>query len=112
IHLLGRARTVDGYLAALEHLTSPRGILDAGPRSTDWPAIEARVRELGPLLERARTLDEIQDIGRRCREIVNDLADVALAAAQPPIPTKSFGSNRKAMLAAALERFADGPSSA
>lgn len=111
IHLLGRARTVDGYLAALDHLTSPRGILDAGPRSTDWPAIEARVQELGPLLERARTLDETQDIGRRCREIVNDLADVALAAANPPIPAEPFGSNRKAKLAAFLELSADGPSS-
>lgn len=112
IHLIGRVRTVDGYLAALDHLTSPRGILDAGPRSTDWPAIEARVRELGPLLERARTLDETQDIGRRCREIVSDLADVALAAGTPPIPAEPFGSNRKAKLAAFLERSADGPSSA
>jgi hypothetical protein len=110
IHLLGRARTVEGYLTALDHLTSPRGILDPGPRSTDWPEIEARVRELGPVLERAQTLDEIQDVGRRCREIVNDLADVALAAANPPIPAEPFGSDRKAKLAAFLECAATGPS--
>lgn len=112
IHLLGRARTVEGYLTALDHLTSPKGILDAGPRSTDWPEIEARVRELGLVLERAHTLDEIQDVGRRCREIVNDLADVVLASAHPPIPADSFGSDRKAKLAAFLERAAIGPSSA
>lgn len=112
VHLLGRARTVDGYLAALDHLTSPRGILDVGPRSTDWPALEARVRELGPLIERAQSLDEVQDIGRRCREIVSDAADVALAAVIPPIPTQPFGSNRKAKLDAFLQRTSDGPSSA
>lgn len=111
IHLLGRARTVDGYLAALDHLTSPRGILDPGPRSTDWPELEARVRELGPRLERAQTLDEIQDVGRRCREIVNDLADVVLAAAKPPIAAEQFGSDRKAKMAAFLESATVGPSS-
>lgn len=112
IHLLGRASTVGGYLAALDHLTSPKGILDFGPRSTDWPAVDARLRELGPLVERARTLDEIQDIGRRCREIVSDLADVALATAKPPISGGPFGSNRKAKLSAFLDRAAAGPSSA
>ncbi len=111
IHLLGRARTVDGYLATLDHLTSPRGILDPGPRSTDWPELEARVRELGPLLERANTLDEVQDVGRRCREIVNDLADVVVAAANPPVDAEPFGSDRKAKLAAFLARAAAGLSS-
>lgn len=110
IHLLGRASSVAGYLAALDHLTAPKGILDSGPRVSDWPALEARLRELGPLLERAETIDEIQDIGRRCREIVGDLADVALAAAKPPIASEPFGSDRKAKLNAFLERAASGSS--
>jgi excisionase family DNA binding protein len=110
VHLLGRVRTAEGYLAVLDHLTSPHGILDPGPRSTDWPEVEARLRELGPLLERAETLDDMQDIGRRCREIVSDLADVALAAAVPPISAAPFGSDRKAKLAAFLAQTAAGPS--
>lgn len=112
VHLLGRARTVEGYLAVLDRLTSPRGLLDLGPRSTDWPVLEARVRELGPLLERARSLDDVQDVGRRSREIVSDLADLALAALEPPIPAKPYGANRKAKLDAFLDRTADGESNA
>jgi len=30
VHLLGRVRTAEGYLAVLDHLTSPHGILDPG----------------------------------------------------------------------------------
>jgi hypothetical protein len=110
IHLLGRTSTVAGYLAVLDHLTAPKGILDAGPRVSDWPALESRLHEIGPLLERAQTLDEIQDIGRRCREIVGDLADVALAAAKPAIASEPFGSDRKAKLNAFLEQAASGSS--
>jgi hypothetical protein len=79
---------------------------------SDWPALEARLRELGPLLERAQTLDEIQDIGRRCREIVGDLADLALASARPAITAQPFRSDRKGKLKAFLEHAAIGPSSA
>jgi hypothetical protein len=88
------------------------GILDAGPRVSDWPALEARLRELGPLLERAQSLDEIQKIGRLCREIVSDLADVALSTSKPAIGAERFRSDRKAKLSAFLGHAARGSSSA
>ncbi|HEV8699219.1 MAG TPA: helix-turn-helix domain-containing protein [Candidatus Limnocylindrales bacterium] len=111
-YLLGRARSVEGYLAAIDRLTAPTGILDAGPRSEDWPAVEARLRELGPLLERARSKDEIQDIGRRCREIIGDLSNVVLRAASPPIPPGAFGADRRRKIEVFLDRHASGPSNA
>jgi excisionase family DNA binding protein len=112
LHLLGRVESVEGYLSVIDHLTSPRGILDLGPRAGGWPELEARLRELGLRLERIQTIDDVQDIGRRSREIVNDLADVALAGLEPPIGTERFGVDRKAKISAFLDAAAAGAGSA
>jgi hypothetical protein len=111
IHLLGRARTADGYLAALDRLTTPKGLLDLGPRSADWPALEARIRELGPLLEKGDSLDEVQDIGRRCREIVGDLIDLVTRGGASA-PEEATPLNRKARFDAFLEKSVEGESRA
>lgn len=110
IHLLGRARTINGYVAALDRLATPSGLQDLGPRRGDWPDLEARISDLGRLLERAESRDEVQDIGRRCREIVNDLSDELLASLEPPVDGSLFGADRKAKIDAFLERTTQGPS--
>lgn len=112
IHLLGRVHSLEGYLAVLDHLTSPRGILDVGPRESGWPELEGRIREVGVRLERMESVDDVQDIGRRCREIVNDLADVALTGLHPPIPPAPFRGDRKAKIGAFLDVAALGSQSA
>jgi excisionase family DNA binding protein len=110
IHLLGRARTINGYLTALDRLTTPRGLLDVGPRSADWPTLEARIRELGPLLDKADSLDEVQDIGRRCREIVGDLLDLVAPPASAHGSRESTPGDRKARFDVFLDRRVDGES--
>lgn len=112
IHLLGRARTVEGYLAAVDRQVAPGGLLDIGPRNPNWPELEARIRALGPLLERASSLDEVQDVGRRSREIVGDAIDLVTVEMTVPDAPVPLGSARKAKLDAFLEARADGESRA
>jgi len=101
VHRLGRAHSIRGYLAAVDENTRTRGVLDIGPATDDWPVLEGRLRELGVLLERADSADDYQDLGRRSREIVGSLADLLMEEIEPGHP---YGSNRKAMIDAYLNR--------
>lgn len=107
IHRLGRVRTVGGYLTAIDQLTAPRGLLDIGPAAFDWPELEGRIRELSSFLERAQTVDDYRDIGRRSREIISALADMSIASVEPD---HRYGSDRKAKLDAYLDRVVGGES--
>jgi hypothetical protein len=75
IHRLGVASSVADYLAALDRMTAPKALLDLGPASA-WPELETRLQALSRLLAQAQAADDFADIGRRCREIVADLARV------------------------------------
>jgi hypothetical protein len=75
IHRLGVASSVADYLAALDRMTAPKALLDLGPVSA-WPELETRLQALSRLLAQAEAADDFADVGRRCREIVADLARV------------------------------------
>lgn len=59
----------------LEQLADGQGVDDDGPADgSTWLGLEQRLAEAKTLIDAARTLDDWQDIGRRCREILIDLA--------------------------------------
>ncbi len=50
----------------------------------DWSAVESRLAETASALTSATTLDDYQDVGRRCREVVADAAAVVFDEAHVP----------------------------
>lgn len=75
-----------------------QGTLDWTIPIAGWNRVETRLASLRTKLTAAETTDDWQDIGRRCREIVIDAANVvfspALLAAGTAIPGKSDAKAR------------------
>lgn len=63
-------------LDALESQRAGLVVIDPGHslRSTDWIDIDRRLAELGNELVTARSRDDVQDVGRRAREVLLDCA--------------------------------------
>ncbi|HEY3008732.1 MAG TPA: hypothetical protein VGJ63_11815 [Micromonosporaceae bacterium] len=59
---------------ALERLAEGVRVEDPGaPATTTWKALEGRVRGIASELATASNLDDLQDVGRRCREVLIDV---------------------------------------
>lgn len=72
---------------------------DHGPEHLDWPLLEARLREAKDRLATSKTLDDFQDVGRRCRELLIDLANLVYTAEMLPDGAEEpKGSDAKAKL--------------
>jgi len=108
VHLLGRTQTVQGYLTVLDHLRSSKGLLDVGPTTTGWAELDDRLRAISRLLESAVTVDDHQDIGRRCREAVRVLWGVVGQYVTGRVGPQV--GNPKEELLAFLDATAQGPS--
>lgn len=62
----------------LDELLAPAGrVVDFGASPATWGDLEARVAELKDRIDVAASLDDFQDIGRRCREILRAAADLS-----------------------------------
>lgn len=61
----------------LEHIIDARPVDDAGTVGPGWPDLEARLTEVKTRLNTANSLDDLQDVGRRTREIIIDLGQIA-----------------------------------
>lgn len=57
---------------AIDQLTSlaTRGVTDLGTSPETWGTLDARLEELKSLVPHAKSVDDLQDIGRRAREII------------------------------------------
>ena len=96
----------------LEQLVEGRGVDDTGPADdSTWPGLERRLQDAKNRLDLASGLDDWQDVGRRCREILIDLSglvyrDDMLPASEQAQPK---GSDAKARLAYAAAAYFGGP---
>jgi hypothetical protein len=52
-------------------------VVDFGEAPPTWGDLDARLSELKERVSSARSLDDYQDVGRRCREIIRDAAALA-----------------------------------
>jgi hypothetical protein len=92
----------------LEQLIEGRGVDDTGPADdSTWPGLERRLQDAKTRLDLASGLDDWQDVGRRCREILIDLAslvyrDEMLPAGEPQQPKGSDAKARLGYAAVAL----------
>jgi hypothetical protein len=91
----------------LEQLMAGAAATDPGPTTTGWPDLEQRLTGLHSELQAAGSLDDLQDVGRRAREILIDLADLAyrpdmLPTGQHDQPKAADAKTRLAHAAAAL----------
>jgi hypothetical protein len=91
----------------LERLAAGQSATDPGPATTNWPELERRVAGLHEKLQTARSPDDLQDVGRRAREILIDLAGLVyrsdmLPADQDEQPKAGDAKNRLTQAAAAL----------
>lgn len=53
----------------LEDRAEATRVSDLGANETTWPSIETKIREMIEELDGAGSVDDLQDVGRRCREI-------------------------------------------
>jgi hypothetical protein len=60
----------------LERLIFGLAATDPGPAAPNWPDLEQRVSGLHNELQAAESIDDLQDIGRRAREVHIDLASL------------------------------------
>lgn len=69
------------YLKVKERLVrSPMPALEDPGHQTKWAGVESRLRELQVRFGQAATSDDLQDVGRRTREVTSDAAWVVSAA--------------------------------
>jgi hypothetical protein len=77
------------------------GLVDFSVPSSGWEAIEDRLQQLIDRFTTATELDDFQDVGRRARELLIDLAnkvfDPAMTPAGPPLPGSSDAKTRLEM---------------
>jgi hypothetical protein len=84
-------RLIEPALDALERQRSSLALADPGSGAAGtWPDLDARVAGLAVELADAASLDDLQDVGRRAREVLVDcarlLADPALVPPDTPAP--------------------------
>lgn len=107
VHVSGLARDVrDALQARIDGVQ----VQDPGaPGGLSWPGLEARVAGVGDELRGAVSKDDLQDVGRRCREVLIDaarlLADPSLVPAGQEPPK---AADAKAWLALYLAAHANG----
>lgn len=69
----------------LEQLIEGHGVDDTGPADdSTWPGLERRLQDAKTRLDLASALDDWQDVGRRCREILIDLGSLVYTADMLP----------------------------
>ena len=79
-------RLLSPTLDVLEKLRSSTGLTDSGAgRASKWTDLEGRLRGLAEELTAAATRDDIQDVGRRAREVLIDCAGVLANPALVPV---------------------------
>jgi hypothetical protein len=112
----GPRRTFIAELAAparqsLELAMEGSQVSDPGGGEVSWPALDVRVEGVVAELRDATSRDDLQDVGRRCREILIDtarlLADPALVPKGTEVP---FAGDAKAWLKLFLKAGASGRS--
>lgn len=80
-------------LGQLANAGSPPGIVDWPAPAPGWGSVEARLSGLHAKLAGAATKDDWQDIGRRCREIVIEAANVVFVPRLVPAGSEVPGQN-------------------
>lgn len=68
----------------LERRRSQGSVTDWGSRGTTWGSLEERLTGLKTELDRAAGLDDLQDVGRRAREIIIDAAAFVFQESMTP----------------------------
>jgi hypothetical protein len=90
----------------LEQIIEGASVTDSGPASTDWPDLEQRLTELRGELDASKSLDDLQDVGRRAREVLIDLATLVYRPGMLPAneaePRAGDAKTRLAFAAASL----------
>ena len=91
----------------LEQMIAGTTATDPGPAIAAWPHLERRLEGLHAELQAAESLDDLQDVGRRAREILIDLAGFVyqphmLPASVSEQPKAGDAKARLAYAAAAL----------
>jgi hypothetical protein len=91
----------------LESLVAGKAATDPGPATANWPDLEQRLTDLHREFQAADSLDDLQDVGRRAREILIDLAELVhrpdmLPPDQSEPPKAGDAKTRLAHAAAAL----------
>ena len=71
-------------LDELERRQGQPGVADWGPASITWEGLEGRLDGLKTELNGATTLDELQDVGRRAREIIIDAVNLVFDESMVP----------------------------
>jgi hypothetical protein len=71
-------------IAALERATQRPSVSDPGSGTPAWADLDARLAGLSAELDGALSRDDLQDVGRRAREVLIDCA--ALLADPPLVP--------------------------
>ena len=71
-------------LEELERRQGQPGVADWGPASITWEVLEERLNGLKTELDGAGTLDELQDVGRRTREIIIDAVNLVFDESMVP----------------------------
>lgn len=105
----------DAALARVDRLAQGSAVHDPGPPAgaADWDDLGIRLDGMADRLAAADSQDDLQDVGRRAREILKDLAgrlaDPSLVRPGADLPR---AGDAKAWLALYLERNAAGPAHA
>lgn len=90
-----RASTLRKYLTAKEHLRRlPLPSLDDPGQQSKWAQVDARLRELQSRLSEVAAVDDLQDIGRRTRELVADAVSVLARDSRGILPRGARDSKR------------------
>jgi hypothetical protein len=88
-------------------------VSDFGADEETWPTIETKMREMIDELEGATSLDDLQDVGRRCREITIAAADLVFDDSMVPAGDELPGKNDAvARIGMYLDKYVAGPSNA
>jgi hypothetical protein len=75
----------DPIVADLEKLSTGVGLVDWGQGPETWANLDARLNGLKQEMDAAVDLDDLQDVGRRAREVVADAANLVFAEDMVPI---------------------------
>lgn len=78
------AKRVTPLLDQLDDLERLGNVDDWGGSPDEWSKLEERISGLRDELGGATTLDQYQDVGRRCREVLIDVVSLAFAADMVP----------------------------
>jgi hypothetical protein len=101
-------RLAEDILQDLRARRDSTSVVDWGEGTVD--GLEHRVDGLKSTLESARDLDDFQDVGRRSREILIDLANLAYDSSMAPSGREAPGRNdAKAMLELFFDQQFSGP---